>query len=296
MTRMTFEAALDCTSKIKGLVPPEEKIREMLSFLSKVDRLSEICRWEGPSGIKLEAASLPEETAYEKAFKESIRLWIDGAGINAASDHAANRYFEENPSGYDAAIFFAAVFGVGNILKGEHAYGFIDEVLQYLLPDGWRWREEDDRESDEHKDDDDRVPWLHSHRKAFLGDPMEAIQHRFDDVKVCNLITEKDDGIIKIGRRIADMLPGYNDGALQLIMAKLTYHDLEKALYALPEEAEELIMANINPYSIPVIKGNCIMNKDSVSSFDITASLKMFEDAINAYDGDPALEAGYDDL
>ena len=132
MTRKTFEAACDCVSRISGLTPAQEKIEEMFSFLSLMDRLAEIGEWDGPSGIRVEAAGLPESTVYEKAFKESVCLWIDGADVTEAVDHAADRYFEENPSGYDAAIFFAAVFSLGNILRGEHSYGFIDKALQFV--------------------------------------------------------------------------------------------------------------------------------------------------------------------
>ena len=76
MTRKTFEAARDCTSKTKNITPTDEKIKEMFSFLSMVYRLGEICHWEGPLGLKVEARTLPENTAYEKAFKESVYMWI----------------------------------------------------------------------------------------------------------------------------------------------------------------------------------------------------------------------------
>ncbi len=294
MTRKTFDAARDCTAKINGLTPTVGKINEMFAFLSKVDRLTEICNWEGPAGIKLEADGLPEDTAYERAFKESIYMWLDGAGIDEASDHAADKYFEANPSGYDAAIFFATVFSVGNILTGELAYGFIDKALQFLLPDGWRWREEDDKESAAHEDDDDWFPLAHSHRKTFLGDPQEEIQHRFDDIKICELLTIKDRYAEGIAKKISTRLPDYKDGALQLILKELTYPDLIKSLYALPEEAEDRIISNISDRTVLIIKGQCILNKDTVNSFDIRAALIKFEKAINAYDGDPALEAEYD--
>ena len=294
MTKKTFEAARDCTNKIKGLTPPENQIKQMFSFLSEMDRLSEICQWEGPSGILLEAEGIPETTAYERAFKESIDMWIHGADIAEASDHAADRYFEANPLGYDAAIFFAAVFSVSNILTGELSYGFIDKALQFLLPDGWRWREEDEKESEAHKDDKDWFPLLHSHRKSFLGDPKDVVQHRFDDIKVSNLTTEKAEINMTIGRRIADRLSNYKDGALQLILKKLTYTDLEKSLYALPEEEEDRIISNLSSYAIPVIKGQCILNKATVSSIDIQLALIRFEEAINTYNGDPNLEAEYE--
>lgn len=294
MTRKIFEAERDCISKIKDLAPMEAKIKEMFSFLSVVDRLCEICNWEGPSGLKLEAGNLPEATAYEKTFKESIYMWLNGADIDKASDYAADRYFEENPAGYDAAIYFAAVFSVANVLNGELAYGFIDQALQYLLPVGWRWREEDEKESEAHKDDKDWIPLLHSHRKTFLGDPKEEVQHRFDNIKVCSLISTKDQSAEAIGKRIADRLPDYKDGALQLILKELTYPDLEKALYMLPEEAEDRIISNLDSHWIPIIKGDCILNKDSVSSIDIRVALKKLEEAINAYDGDFDLEAEYE--
>ena len=294
MTRKVFEAAHDCTSKIKGLTPDEDKINEMFSFLSKVDRLSEICDREGPSGIMVEAPNLPETTDYEIAFRESIHMWMNGSSIDESSDHAAKRYFEVNPSGYDAAIFFAAVFSVGCILTGRSSYAFIDHALQFLLPDGFRWREEDKKERDVHKDDKDWVPYKHDLRSIFLGDPMEEIQHRFDDIIVGNLITKKDETAEKIGRRIADRLPCYKDGALQLILKKLTYTDLEKSLYVLPKEAEDRIMSNIDSYSIPIIKGHCILNKDLVSSADTMEAISRFEEALDAYNGDPDLEAEYD--
>ncbi len=294
MTRKTFEAACDCTTKIKGLTPAEEQIKQMFSFLSTIDRLAEICQWEGPSGILLEASGLPESTAYEKAFKESIHMWINGADIEEASDHAADRYFETNPSGYDAAIFFAAVFSVSNVLTGETAYGFIDKALQFLLPDGWRWREEDDKEAEAHKDDKEWFPLLHSHRNTFLGDPKDEVQHRFDDIKVCNLISEKAKINMTVGKRISDRLPNYKDGALQLILKNMTYHDLENVLYALPEEAEDRVISNLSSYAIPIIKGQCILNKDSVSSIDIQLALIRLEEAINTYNGDPNLEAEYE--
>ncbi|SCY38291.1 hypothetical protein SAMN02910292_01534 [Lachnospiraceae bacterium XBB2008] len=294
MTGMTFEAARDCTSKIKGLTPSEEKIQEMISFLSKVNRLAEICEWEGPSGLRLEAENLPDDTAYEKAFKESVYMWMEGCGVDEAVNHAAKAYFKENPSGYDAAIFFAAVFSVNGILEGEMAYSFIDKALKYLLPDGWRWFEEDDKEAEAHKDDEDWYPLMHSHRKVFLGDPREDVKHRFDDVKVCDLIPLKDEKAAGIGRRIADRLPDYKDGALQLILKELTYQDLEKALYVLPEEAEERIMSNISSYSVPDIKGHCILNKDTTGADEMRVAVRKLEEAMDAYDGDPALEAEYD--
>lgn len=294
MTKRTFDAAIDCTCKIKELSPTNDKVKEMLSFLSMMDRLCEICKWEGPSGIRLEVDNLPENTAYEKAFKESIYLWMNGSNTDEASDHVAERYFEENPSGYDAAIFFAAVFGVGKVLSGELAYGFIDQALQYLLPDGWRWREEDEKEEEAHKDDEDWFPLLQGHRKTFLGEPLEEIQHRFDDIAVYELITRKDALAFETGRRIADKLPHYKDGALQLILKELTYHDLVKLLYVVPEEVEARIVSNLDTHWISTIKGQCILNKDTVSAIDIRFAVKKLEEAIDAYDGDPSLEAEYE--
>ncbi len=295
MTRRTFEAALDCTSKIKYLTPSEEKIKEMLSFLSMLERLSEICEWEGPSGIRVEAENLSENTAYEKIFKECVYMWMEGAGVDEVSDHATDRYFEENPLGYDAAIYFAVIYSVANMLRGESGYGFIDNGLQYLLPDGWRWREEDDKEEEAHKDEEG---WLlrPTHRDRALGDgwKMEKeVRHRFDDIKVCKLIANKDELAVKIARKIADRLPGYADGALQLILKELTNTDLVKILYVLPEEAEDRIVSNLSSCCTTIIKGSCILNKDTVSTIDIRFALANFEDAINAYNGDPALEAGY---
>ncbi len=294
MTRKTFETAHDCAVKIKVLKPAEEKIKEMFSFLSKMDRLSEICR-EGPSGLKLEADSLPENTAYEKAFKESISMWINGSGIDEASDHAADRYFEEKPTGYDAAIFFAAVFSVGSILSGETAYGFIDRALQQLLPDGWRWFEEDEKESEAHKDDKDWSQYMHSHRKEFLGDHYEEVKHRFDDIRICDLLIVNDETAINTGRRIADRLPEYKDGALQKILKELTYPELEKALYVLPEKAGDRIISNLSSFCVPIIKGHCILKKDSVDPGDIRKAVLRLEEAINSFRGDPALEADYAD-
>ena len=294
MTRKTIEAARDCISRINGLTPPEEQIKEMFSFLSIVERLSKVLDEEGISHLRLEAPGLPEDTAYEKAFKESICMRLNGAGIDEASDHAADRYFEDCPDGYDAAIYFAAVFSVGKILKRDYSYGFIDQALQYLLPDGWRWGEEYRKETEAHKDDENESYRARDYRREFLGDPREELEHRFDDVKICNLI-EKDHEAEAIGRRIADRLPGYGDGALQLILKELTHGDLENALYALPEEAENRIMSNLNTNFIPMLKGNCILNKDSVSSSDIREALLKFEEAINAYTGDPALDSEYED-
>ncbi len=294
MTKKTFNVLRDCTSKIKNLIPDEAKIREMFSLLSKMDRLAEIGDQEGTSHIKLEVKSLPEDTAYEIAFKESMYMWMNGSGINEASDHAADRYFEENPSGYDAAIFFAAVFSIGQILKGESSYCFIDNALQYLLPDGWRWYEEDKKESEAHKDDDTWSSYEHNHRNIFLGNNEEKIKHRFDDIKICNLTVKKDPDIETIGKRIAKRLPDYDDGALQLILKELTYPDLEKALCALPEDAEDRIMSNLSSYHIPIIKGDCILYKDSVSRAAILTAVKKLENAINDYNGDFSLKAGYE--
>lgn len=293
MTRKTFEAARDCTAKIKNLTPTEAQIKEMFTFLSSTDRLAEICQWEGISGLTLEAGNLPETTSYEKAFKESIYMYLEGAGIIEASDHIADKYFIENPAGYDAAIFFAAVYSVSCLLKGELAYSFIDKALQYLLPDGWQWNEEDKKEADAHKDDKSWYSLLHSHRKAFIGEHREESQHRFDEIKICNLITEKDPVSEKIGKRIGEMLSNYKDGALQFIMKKLTYPDIEKALYVLPKETEDRIISNLSPFSITIIKGDCILNKDTISPIDIRNAVKRFEEEINAYDGDRDLEAGY---
>ncbi len=297
MTRKTFEAARDCASRIKDVTPPESKIKEMFSFLSMLDRLGEICEWEGPGGQRLEAENLPVNTAYEKTFKESIYMWLNGASVDEAADHAAARYFVDRPTGYDAAIYFAAVFSIIGILKGELPYSFIDMALQYLLPDGWRWREEDEKEQEAHKDDDDRHLLLHSHRKDFIGDHShnDEIHHRLDDVRICNLLSEKDPVSEESGRRIAKKLPHYGNGALQLILKELTYHDLEKALYVLPEEAEDRIISNIGLHWIPVIKGDCILNKDSVSTTDIRVSISKLEEAINTYNGDFSLEAEYED-
>ena len=91
MTRKTFEAARDCASRIKDVTPPESKIKEMFSFLSMLDRLGEICEWEGPGGLRLEAENLHVNAAYEKTFKESIYIWLNGAGIDEAAHHAAAR-------------------------------------------------------------------------------------------------------------------------------------------------------------------------------------------------------------
>ncbi len=294
MTRKTFEAARDCILKIKDVTPDEAKIKEMLSFLSAMDRLSEICSWEGPSGIRLEADHLPENTFYEKIFKESVQMWLDGAGVDEASDHAADRYFEADPAGYDAAICFAAVYSAASLLKDELAYSFIDDGLQYLLPDGWRWVEEYKKEEDAREDGGDRNFSERANRGFYLGRHEEETEHRFDDIIISELLPVKDPASEEIGKRIAERLPDYKNGALQLILKELTYQDLEKALYALPKEAEERIMSNLGPKCIRIIKGDCILNKDTVSLPDIRASLRMLEEAIDAYDGDPALEAEYD--
>ena len=269
MTGKIFEALRDCTSKIKYTAPTEAKIKEMFSFLTMLDRLAEICNWEGPSGLRLEADHLPENTAHEKAFKESIFMWLNGSGVDEASDHAADRYFEENPSGYDAAIFFTSVFAVGKVLKDEISYSFIDKALQFLLPDGYSWGEENNKK--------------------------EEACHRFDDVKICELLTKRDQTSEKIGKRIADRLPEYKDGALRLILKEITYPDLEKALYVLPEDAENRITSILSSRCIPMIKGDCILNKESISSLDIRIAAKKLEEAILAYDGDFDLEAPYED-
>ena len=296
MTRKTFEAARDCAYKIKDLTPPESKIKEMFSFLSLLDRLGKIGEWEGPSGLRLEAEDLPVNTPYEKTFKESIHMWLNGADIDETSDYAAAKYFVDGPTGYDAAIYFAAVFSISGILKGELSYSIIDQALQYLLPDGWRWCEEDEKDEEAHKDDDDWHPFQHSHRKDFIGDHWlnDKIHHRLDDVRICDLLTDKDTLSVATGKRIADRLPNYGNGALQLILKELTYHELEKALYVLPEEAEDRIISNIGLRWIPIIKGNCILNKDSVNTVDIRVAISKLEEAMNAYNGDYALEAEYE--
>lgn len=293
MTKKTFETVRDCTSKIKGLKPSENKIKEMFSFLSLVDRLAEICRWEGPSGIKLEVEKLPYGAEYEKLFRDSLYMWLNGSGIDEVSDYAADRYFAENPSGYDAAILFAAVYSAERILMGENGFEILDMALQFFLPNGWRWREENEKEREAHKDD---KGWYlqQGYREKFLGDPKEKIKHRFADVKVCELISEKDVMVDEIGRRIAGRLPGYKDGALQLILKELTYPDIEKVLYALPEEAGERIISNLSSFAVSIIKGQCILNKDLVSLEDIREAVTKLEESINTYDGDPALEAEYD--
>ena len=222
-------------------------------------------------------------------------MWIGGSGINEASDYAADRYFEENPTGYNAAIFFATVYSVANLLAGESAYSIIDMALQFFLPDGWRWAEEDEKESELHKYDKDWMPLLHSHRKSFLGDPQEERLHRFDDVNLCNLLTQRDDSADMIGRKIADRLPCYKDGALQLILKELTYPDLEKSLYVLPEEAGDRIIANLSSCCVPIIKGQCILNKNSVCLTEVREAIVKFEEAMNAYTGNPDLEAAYED-
>ena len=109
------------------------------------------------------------------------------------------------------------------------------------------------------------------------------------------MLFKKDQTSVDIGKRIADRLPNYKDGALQLIMKEMTYQDMEKVLYVLPEEAEDRIMSNINSFCIPIIKGNCILNRNSVSSTEIRLAVSKFEDAINSYDGDFNLEADYED-
>ena len=294
MTRKVFEAARDCTKKIKDITPTDDQIKEMFSFLSKIDRLAEICQHEGPSGLKLESTSLPEKTAYEKIFKDSICMGIAGSDIDEACDLAADRYFAADPKGYESAIYFAAVFSVGNILRDNTSYSFIDHALQFLLPDGWRWREEDEKAEEAHKDDDQWFPLRDSHRFTFLGKADEEIRHRFDDVLICRLMDDKDSIAEMTGQRIADRLPDYKDGALQAILKSLTYPELERVLYVLSEEAEDRIMANICPCSIATIKGQCILYKDSISSIDIRVAVKKLEEAMNAYDGDPNLEAEYE--
>ena len=270
MTRKTFEALRDCTVRIKDITPSDEKRKEMYAFFSMIERLAEICRWEGQNGLKNEAAGLPEDKAYEKTFKESVCMWVDGAEVDEATDHAADRYFEDKPDGFDAAIYFAAVYSVRNILRGELAYGFIDQALRYLLPDDTKWREEN--------------PFDH----------YDETRRRFDDVRICDLIPHKDPSYTEIGRRIADKLPKYRDGALQLILKELTYTEFENALYALPREAEDRIISNVDPMYVAEIKGDCILNKDSVSPEDIRTAAAKLEEAIDAYTGDPDLDSEYD--
>ncbi len=294
MTRKTLEALRDCTQKTENLTPSEEKIKEMLSFLSMLDRLSEICEHEGPSGLRLEADRLPESTSYEKTLKESIFLWLKGVDVNSACDHAAERYLEDNPQGYDSAMYFAAVYSIGNILYGEMAYGFIDLALQYLLPDGWRWREEDDKERAVHKEEPDWHMSIDGHRKLFIGDHRDEVRHRFDNVMICELIREKDKTAVEVGLRIAKKLRNLKDGALQLIMKELPYKDIEKALYVLPTEAEDRILSNISRFYISTIKGDCILNKDAVDTLGIRTAVLLLEDAIDSYAGDKNLEAGYE--
>ena len=295
MTKREFEALRDCASKIKGIAPSEEKIRELFSFLSVVDRIAEIYKLEGASGIELEAPSLPENTSYERAFKESLCMWINGAGYDKATDHAADRYFEENPSGFDAAIFFAAIFSASGIFKEELAFGFIDLGLQHLFPDGWRWFEEDEKEKNAHKDEEGWYSFEHSHRDQFIGKAREGIEHRFDDIKVCSLIPLEDPDIKTAGKRVSEKIAGYGNGALQLIMKQLTYPELERALYALTEKAEDRVISNLSSHFIPIIKGQCILNKDTVGESEIREALAGFEQAIDNYSGDPLLEAEYED-
>ena len=294
MTRKVFEAAIDCTTKIKGFNPSEEQIKEMLSIISKADRLFEIGFFEGRFGVMLEAKGLSDLPVYERTLKEGIAMWFEGASIDEASDYAADRYFEEDPAGYDAAVYFAVVFCLGGILKGESSIDYIDGVLQYFLPDGWRWYEEDEKEKKAHEGDKNHAYSFGGHRHLFLGDNKKEIEHRFDDIKICDLITQKDQTVVEMGERIADQLTKYKDGTIQLIMKKLTYQSLAKALYALPPEAEDRIISNLSPETIAIIKTLCILNKDSVSSGYIQDAAKGFEEAINAYDGDPDLEAGYE--
>ena len=136
---------------------------------------------------------------------------------------------------------------------------------------------------------------MHSYREKFLGDPKEEIRHRFDDSKVSSLISKKDDLAEEAGKRTAERLTGFKDGALQFILKELTYTELERSPYAFPEDAEERIISNIDSYFVPVIKGQCILNKNVVSSAEIRAAVIKLEEAINAYSGDPALGAEYED-
>ena len=77
-------------------------------------------------------------------------------------------------------------------------------------------------------------------------------------------------------------------------MKELTYPDIEKVLYALPEEAGERIISNLSSFAVRIIKGQCILNKDLVSLEDIRGAVTKLEESINTYDGDPALEAEYE--
>ena len=62
----------------------------------------------------------------------------------------------------------------------------------------------------------------------------------------------------------------------------------------LPEEAENRIISNLSDSCIPVIKGNCILNKDSIDPGDIKFAVMRFAKAMKAYDGDRSLDAGYE--
>ena len=296
MTRMMIEALSDCTSKISGLTPGEDQIRQMYSVFSLIDRLSEICSNEGPSRIKLEIYNLPETTDYERIFKECLEKWLGGASVKEVTDYATDKYFEAAPAGFNAAIYFASIYGVTSLLKGVSSYDIIDYNLQYLLPEKYRWAGGKDNENDENED----VERWHSLSDIHIEgnkivDPMDEIRHRFDDVMICDLVAEKDHTSELVGKRIADMIAGFNDGALQLILKELTYPELEKALFAVPKSVEKRIMSNLSSRCIPIIKGDCILEKDSLNWIEVRVAVLQLEEAIKNYKGDPELEAGYED-
>ena len=206
MTKKAFEVVRDCTAKISDRKPSEEKLSEIFTFLSEIDLMSEIIENERSAGICYAIDSLPEDKPYKKIFKSCLQQWSGGMDAAYISDHAADMYMKADPEGYDSLLYFAAVWSIAGILKGEWSFSIIDSALQYRLPDGWRWYEEDYKDEEAHKGDKDWYPFMHSHRKAFLGDSKEKRCHRYDDIKVGSLISEKEGIAVNKGIRVAEKL------------------------------------------------------------------------------------------
>lgn len=295
MTEKMFEMTKDCMKKISGVVPSEDKREEMFSLLGQLDRSAEIDSWEGPNGLRIEIDNWPDKSLPERILKETVKKWLSGMTVEEVSDFAADKYMEADPQGYDAAICFAAAWGARSLIIDEHPYSFIDQILQNLLPDGYRWTEEDAKEEESHKDDESWFGFLNGGRKTFIGEVGDEIFYRFDDIKIGSLV-DMDDVTESLGRSVSEKLLGFHDGALQEILRKLTYIELENTLFALTREAEDRIFSNIDKYHHSKLKGDCILKKDNMSILDIRVSLNLLQKALDSYDGDPLMEAGYDDM
>ena len=295
MTEKVFEVTRDCIKKLSGVVPSVSEREEMLSFLRLLDRTAEIDDDEGVNGIKIEIGNWPKEKLYEKIFKEAVLKWLSGSSIADACDLAATLYLKADPKGYQAAICFSAVWSIKYILTDDLPYAFIDRIFQYLLPDGYRWEEENEKEKAAHKDDENWYTFMHDHRKELIGEESVEVCHRFDSIKISRLI-DVDEMTRSLGKEVSEKLLCFGDGAIRLIMKNMNLHDFENSLFAVTDEAEERIFSNISTNDHAKIKGGCILKKDKLSPSDIRIALTKFKDAITAYDGDPLLEAEYDFL